>query len=144
MAIAQTVAAWAAWKHTTHERALYRLAPHVTGAKPALLRRHAVYGSLPAHGAAKPDAWDDARDGSWAVHGPRWARFRDAVIRLARDGFEPVLDGAPVAWGCEADDKIAHSRGLVRLASVGTVNRFWALPSRGTVSASVASGREGR
>ncbi len=140
LAIMQTVRAWATWRRTTQDRAIEHLAPHVTGTRAAKLRRHAVYGSLPASGSAQPVAWLPS-DGDWRVHGPLWAAFRDAVERIARDGFGAPCPRAPVAWGGPMDDHIAESRGLERLDCGDTVNSYWALPAhRATVPARLAKG----
>lgn len=139
-AIYQTVLAWASWQHTTPLRALRALAPHVTAAKPALNPRHALYGSLPASGAARPALWVDAKHGPWTVYGDNWARFRDNVARLVSGGAERVCDGSPIAWGNREDEKIARARGLVKLAC-GERNSFWALPTERVLTAGVARGR---
>lgn len=138
LAIAQTVDAWARWRHTSHLLALERLAPHVAGRRPAQLRRHLVFASLPAYGSVQPAAWLP-RDGAWAVYGKYWVAFRDAVRMLARDGFvAPCKDGQPIAYGNDVDSSIALRRGLRRLAC-GDTSNFWALPRTRTVDASLAS-----
>ena len=137
--IAATVHAWAAWQRTSHTVALHRLAPHVTQAKPPTRRRHAVYAQLPAHGTAKPPLWDDVLDGNWSLYARNWARFRDAVIVMAR-GFESPCPMPVIAWGNEQDDRIAISRGLVRQPCGALANRFWALPSERVLSAEIARG----
>lgn len=130
LAIAQTVHDWARTHGVSHIEALHRLAPHVTGRKPALLRRHTVYGSLPAFGELRPAAWLD-RDGDWeGVHGTLWARFRDAVRNVVRAGFVPPSAHPLEAWGCDADSHIAEARGLARADIPGTVNAFWYRPPR--------------
>lgn len=149
LAILQVVHDFAAWKRITHAAALRRLAPHVSGARPAKKRRHAVYATLPAMSMAAPALWQDAIDGDWRVHGPLWARFRDAVRRLVREGFTaPFPYHQLVAWGCddapECDDTpIARRRGLVRADDHGITgiyqNSFWALRPR-VLDASEARG----
>jgi hypothetical protein len=138
LAIMQTVSAWARWQHTSQERAIERLAPHVAGGKPALLRRHVVFASLPAFGALQPAAWLP-RDGAWSVYGKYWSTFRDAVRELVATGFEPPCDGDPIAYGNEEDAHIAEARGLERLAC-GDTSGFWARPRR-TVPARIARER---
>lgn len=137
-AIAEVVAGFAAWLHTSHMQALRRLAPHVTGAKPALLRRHTVFGALPLVGELKPAAWLD-RDGDWSAYSGNWARFRDSVIAMVRDGWARRCAGPVHAWGNAQDSRIARARGLERVACGDAENGFWALPRRRAIDALLAS-----
>lgn len=135
--ILETARGWARWQGVSVERAIRALAPHVTGTKPAKSARHAAYASLPARGSDKPAAWDEARFGSWAVHGPRWVKLRAAVAELVR---RPSPRRAMVAWGNAEDVAIALRRGLVLVACEGCANSFWRLPDERVLAASVASG----
>lgn len=139
-AIAQVVHDWAAWQGTTHDYALRSLAPHVAGHRAPKRARHAVYSELPATGLLAPLHWERERDGDWRVHGPLWARFRDAVRALVRDGFPAPCASPVIAWGNEGDDHIALSRGLARVqCGDGAVNRYWGKPPS-VVDAAVARG----
>lgn len=122
------------------------LAPNVTRQKAPANERVARYGALPARGHERPAGWDDALHGPWALYGPNWSRFRDAMVERLRDGFEAPCACQPIAWGCTPiykpgcdDDRIARSRGLVP-CMCGERNRFWARPSS-TIPAHVAAQR---
>jgi hypothetical protein len=126
--------------------AIRALAPHVTRQRDGSAR-HRAYGNMPAYGVLKPVPWVNEEHGTWELHGPLWATFRDEMIKIGREGFDPPCDGDPIAWGCTPkykkgcdDDRIALSRGLVPLVC-GERNRFWAKPSQ-TIDASLAAGRE--
>lgn len=137
-ALAQTVRGFATFAGKSHARALRMLSPHVAGDRPALVRRHALYRQLPAHGTAKPALWDDARDGKWSVYGPAWAAFRDGVDDAVVSGFEPVCATDPIAEGAAGDAHIARARGFVRVGC-GDKVEFWARPET-VIDAAVAAG----
>jgi hypothetical protein len=110
--------------------AIRALAPHVTGAREGSAR-HRAYGALPAFGLARPAAWNEARHGSWELHGPYWGKFRERMEQIAATGFEPPCPGKPIHWG-NADDLQTHARkrGLCVLAC-GERNHFVARPGEG-------------
>jgi hypothetical protein len=148
--IAQVVHDFAAWKRTSHARALHRLSPYVVGGKPAVKRRHAVYRSLPAVGDARPRLWSDELDGPWEAYAQNWVRLREGVAELVANGFPAPCSGRVIAWGGGMDDHIALSRGLVRARCAGEMrNTAWQFPSayaaawsrRGVIAAREASGR---
>ena len=118
--------------------AVRSLAPHVSGIKPSTNPRHKLYGSLPARGIERPPTWVDSKHGPWVVYAPHWAAFRAAVERMTQLDADGPCEGAPIAWGCEADAHIARSRGLVRVAC-GHRNQFWVRPPK-TIAADVAAG----
>lgn len=119
--------------------AVRALAPHVSGIKPTTNPRHRLYGSLPARGTERPPTWVDAKHGPWSVYAPHWAAFRSAVERMTQLDADGPCEGAPIAWGCEADAHIARARGLVRVAC-GDRNQFWARPPKTIDAADAARG----
>lgn len=144
LAIVQTARAWAAWQGRSLEASIRALAPYVSGTRPAKSARHAAYAALPAHGSVRPLAWAEDAFGSWAVHGPRWAKLRAAVAELVRHPITQCA-GEPIAWGGPMDDHIAIGRGLVRLdCGPEVVNSFWGLPTRRSIAADLAGGRDSR
>lgn len=127
-AILQTVSDFARWTGRSDADSLRALAPHVSGKRPALFRRHAVYRGLPAKGLGQPAAWRTAFDGDWGDYAGNWATFRAGVCDVVHIGF-PAPCTETVAWGNSLDDPIARSRGLVRAKCAGiTINRFWGRP----------------
>ena len=135
LGILQVVHDFAAWKKTTHAKAIRRLSPHVVAGKKATRRRHAVYRTLPAIGFARPPLWRDEIDGPWQAYGENWARARAAVDRACVTGFAAPCPVPVIAWGGEMDIPIAESRKLVRVVCAGQpINGFYAL-ARATGSA---------
>lgn len=145
-AIWQTVLAFARWKGVSPERAIRRLAPHVTGTKAPKRARHALYATLPARGGERPALWIDAEHGPWATYGRNWVKLRANVAALVAGAApRPCAADLVVAWGCDAgpqcnDVPIAMARGLVAVDCGDTRNRFFALPSSRVLDAEVARG----
>ena len=124
LAIIQTVQTVARLHGYSALTAVRRLAPHVTGQRPAKKVRHLVNSGLPAVGIGMPRYWVNAIDGPWPKYRRNWARFRGNVAKLLKDGFEPPCAGDPIAWGGIMDDWIAVKRKLTRL-DCGDRNHFW-------------------
>ena len=130
-AIQQTAFAFGRWQKTTPERALRRLAPHVTGTVPAKKLRHAAYGSLPAEGDARPLPWDEALFGRWDYHKPFWSLFLGYVLRDIAPRDQKQCDCDPISWGDpHGDIALAVARGLKRCSCGNTVNLFWTRPQK--------------
>lgn len=139
--------------------ALQRMAPHVSGAKPATIHAHLVAGFLPevirlaprAHKSGEkysekyskhyepPPHWIEGKpgDGAWDLYAQNWDAARRAMRLAVRDGFEPPCPGTPIAEGGAMDSGLARSRGLERLPC-GERVQFW---EQGQPKARVLSAR---